>query len=369
MSAIPVTIQYGTAPTIDEQHRIGKYCYGHAGEGFNFSNDSNSTGLIWRTGYSSDNFGGGTAQYYIVSRANVEGIGSEPTIPTYHVTGRTNPEILHLINRLHSIKEDNVFYTDVNLAKRYVIDNQNLNHFLADLANYKYWNSTKLQLNFDFGNLNCDILEDDLTKCYDLCQAVDGTIERWFIKNTAANIFTSFSDPSNYATANRRFNSPTAYLDLNSTNTASYITPLNTTAQESFMFAIRCKITPAGEPINIMYTNGGVTRLRYDNTSGEIVFGLGGDLVGITLQPNVWITIIFGRNNQGDIFISDGDNNNTNNQTGNTEMIFDNGFTIGSFGANSSDVRIGSFQFWKGANYNYNDWSPVHNYQMLEKWF
>ena len=34
--SVPVTIQYGTAPTIDQYHRIGKYCYGHINEGFNF---------------------------------------------------------------------------------------------------------------------------------------------------------------------------------------------------------------------------------------------------------------------------------------------------------------------------------------------
>lgn len=367
MSAIPVTIHYGTPPDIDQQHRIGKYCYGHPGEGFDFSNDLNTTGLVWRSGYSSDNFG--AQKYYIVSRANVEGIGGEPTIPTYHVTGKTDAEILHLINRLHSIKVDGSFYIDPIGAKRYVIENENLNHFFADLSNYKYWSSPNLRLNFDFGNLNCDVLEDNLEICYDLCQTIDGAIERRF-NNSGGTIETSFTNAANYATANRRFNSPSDYITLSSNdiNPNIYLTPLNTQSGQSFMFAMRCRFTQSpGQAVNLMYTNGGLTRLRYEDSTGELLFVMNADSVGITMQQNTWVTIIFGRDGSGNLFIKDDSNENFTAQNGNTEMIFDNGFYLGTYG-NLGELKLGSFQYWKGANYDSNKWNAVNDYQMLSRW-
>ncbi len=53
-------------------------------------------------------------------------------------------------------------------------------------------------------------------------------------------------------------------------------------------------------------------------------------------------------------------------QVGTTELIFDNIFRLGLTAG--GDIRIGSFQYWKGGNYDANKWNEVHNYQMLNKW-
>jgi hypothetical protein len=362
--SVPVTIQYGTAPTIDQYHRIGKYCYGHINEGFDFK-DGNSTGLTWRPGYPAGNFGG--EKYYIVSRGNVEGVGGEPTIPTYHVTGKTNAEIVHIINSLHSIKIDGTYYNDVDIAKKYVIENENLNHFLADLSKYKYVDTPNLRLNIDFGNLNCDILETNLAKCYDLIQATDGTIERWFTKNVIGNIPTSIQTAGDNSTYNRRFNAANLYIDLDSSNAASYIAPLNTSSGESFMFALRFIFTPqASNSPAIIYADMGNTRLRYNISANLYEFSMGADTVSMSAQVNTWITLIFGRDNSGQLFIADDGNQGSVPQVGTTEMIFDNVFRLGLTAG--GDIRIGSFQYWKGGNYDANKWNEVHNYQMLNKW-
>jgi hypothetical protein len=357
MARIPVAINGGVQPTGDFSHSWGKYSYGYIDKA-DFGSDPG--GLQWKASYDFTGFGGG--KYFIISDSYTEGLGIPgDTVPTFHVTGGTNNEIVYLVKRLHSIKIDNPSISTPEEAKNYVVFDANLNHFDADLSNYRYYAQDFLKLNFDIGNLNCDIKENSGSKLYNL--VVDAS-PKFSLDGTGSITFTTIN--SNKATANRRLNVGTFYT-LNDFG-AGLLNTLNNTANQPFMFAFRLNVEPPASGVNTIFdSNSGMMKLSVSSTN-SIAFKLGNVTVQIQITPNSWETILVGRDINNVVFITDGTNTDSLLGDGNSEAVFTNGFQIGGI-PSTGRIDLGMFQYWKdydsaAANIH----STLDSHQVMSRW-
>jgi hypothetical protein len=360
MPIIPITINDGH-PTGDYSHSWGKFSYGYTNKA-NFA--TQPSGLTWVSSLDAAVFA--PTGYFIVSDTVTEdGAVSNPK-PTFHVTGNTDSQILYMIRRIKSIRENAPSLPDVTQAKKHVLTDAGLNHFDADLTNYRYWNQDSLYLNFDFGNLNCDIKEANVTDLYNLVVPDTSVIGQSFTGFGTID-FTLVS--VNKASSYRRFPNGGSYLNL-----TGDLSQLNvSTVGESFLFAIRLQIVKPTSGVLKLFeaTSAFVLSLEQStNTYKLTTTGGGNPSVSIPLTPdNTWATIIFGKDAAGFLFISDGTNSGTT-AAPDTFITLDSGAQLGNISSTSGLVRIASFQYWKGfdGSLDVDAITDVNNEQTLSRW-
>lgn len=356
MARIPIAINNGTQPDGTISHTWGKYSYGYFDKA-NFGADPG--GLSWKASYDHTAFGAN--KYFIISDSYTEGIGlATDTIPSFHVTGNTDNEIFYMIKRLHSIKAQNPIINDVIEAKNYLIGN-GYNHFDADLLNYEYYGNDYLIFNFDMGNLNCDIKETNLNKCYNLVVPATGVepTEYFQATGTITSQFVSANKASHY----RRFSIGTT-MQLQGSGS---LNGFNSTPGQPFMMAFRVQANlPATGSNNIMST-GSTTKLRA-TSDNKLVFDFGGLSVEIPYNGVDWKTVLIGRDSSNQIFITDGTNSQAAAAPPATEMTFDTAFTIGGI-PSTGLINLGSFQYWKNwDDLNTSFHSTLEANQTLSRW-
>lgn len=360
MPIIPMTINGGTHPTGDYSHSWGKFTYGYTNKA-NFA--TGPGGLTWVSSLDATAFA--PTGYFVVSDTVTEDGALGDPVPTFHVTGGTDQQILYLIQRVKSIREVNTNFPNVVEAKKFVVSQAGLNHFDADLTNYRYWNQGTLKLNFDFGNLNCDVKEANASQIYNLVVPSDAVIGETF------EAFGSID--SNFASANkashfRRFATNSTYFSLQGIN----LSALNSNTGDSFLFAIRMRPTfPVSGSLKILQTVGNIS-FEADSSAGYkvLVSGIPSATVGIPLGANnTWTTIIFGKDNSGTMFISDGTNSATASAPG-AQITFDSGFQAGNLSTVGGGVSIGSLQYWMGVDdsLDVDAITTVEEQQTLDRW-
>jgi hypothetical protein len=223
-----------------------------------------------------------------------------------------------------------------------------------------------LKLNFDFGNLNCDIKEANVTDLYNLVVPDTSVIGQSFTGFGTID-FTLVS--VNKASSYRRFPNGGSYLNL-----TGDLSQLNvSTVGESFLFAIRLQIVKPTSGVLKLFeaTSAFVLSLEQStNTYKLTTTGGGNPSVSIPLTPdNTWATIIFGKDAAGFLFISDGTNSGTT-AAPDTFITLDSGAQLGNISSTSGLVRIASFQYWKGFDdsLDVDAITDVNNEQTLSRW-
>jgi hypothetical protein len=364
MPTIPITINDGH-PTGDYSHSWGKFSYGYTNKA-NFA--TQPSGLTWVSSLDAAVFA--PNGYFIVSDTVTEdGAVSNPK-PTFHVTGNTDSQILYMIRRIKSIRENAPSLPDVTQAKKHVVSEAGLNHFDADLTNYRYWNQDSLKLNFDFGNLNCDIKEVNVSTLYNLVVPDTSVIGQSF---DGIGTIDLGSVSVNKATSFRRFANNGDRLTL----VGSELNSLNvTTGGESYLFAIRMQIVKPTGGSSVMRIFEATTdlALSVDNSTASLKFtilGTGAASVGIPVPAdNTWVTIIFGKAANGDIFISNGVDSQSA-LSADSSITFDGAAVrLGNVSSPSGLVRIASFQYWKGFDDTLSTtaFASVMDEQTLSRW-
>ncbi len=359
MPIIPITIN-DAHPTGNYSHSWGKFSYGYTNKA-NFATQPG--GFTWVSSLDATAFA--PTGYFIVSDTVTEdGAVSNPK-PTFHVTGGTDQEILYMIRRIKSIRESAPSFADAIAAKKYVVSQAGLNHFDADLSLYRYWNQGSLKLNFDFGNLNCDIKETTVSNLYNLVVPQDAVISETF---DGVGTIDLQSVSAIKATSYRRFATSGTFLDLQGGSLAS----LNvTTPGESFMIAMRLQIVaPSSSALTVFDTPSNVSLTLEQSTLSYKLAVAGVGSVSIPLTPNnTWATIIFGKDSAGQLFISDGTNENVALLESAT-ISFTGGARLGNIASTSGLVRIASFQYWKGFDNDLNNeaFTLVNEEQTLDRW-
>jgi hypothetical protein len=344
MSA-PIT--YTSTPINDDYVFTGKkYAISNGRPGstgfINYRNNPNSK--TWYPAYNYDQYHPNGTGYYIISNTRVQGghaiVGNE--IPTFQVTGNTNTAILHLINRLQN---RTTFYTNVEAAKSSIIADPESLQFDAALSKYAYYAPQHLKLNFDFGNLNCDI------------KSAGGAGQ---IHNFTSNLSGYLSDVADDYLFNANDNS-SFYRQINSGDQvpltiSSGIASVECSPTEDFVIAICVKLGDISANTQILEINNPNCILSY--SSGQFIFSSRGDTVTHTtalgLDPtSIFHTVIFGRdvaNNKIFIYVNDSnDNNQYNTSTPNSSFssLTFNNFFIGD-GTNNFPFYLGILQYWKG---------------------
>ena len=355
MARIPIAINNGSQPDGTISHTWGKYSYGYFDK-TNFG--ANPGGLSWKASYDANAFGAN--KYFIISDSYTEGIGLAPdTIPSFHVTGNTNNEILYMVKRLHSVKAQNPIINSAQEAMVYLIAN-GYNQFDADLSNYEYYGNDYMPFNFDFGNLNCDTKETNLVKLYNLVVPASGAEPTEYFQATGT--ITSQTINANKATHYRRFNVG-SFVELQG---AGSLGAFNSTPGQPFMLAFRVQASlPASGANDIMSTS---TNIKLSvSSANKFIFTFGAVSVEIPYNGVDWETVIIGRNASNQIFITDG----TNSQTIGApvlEMTFDSAFKLGGISATGL-INLATFQYWK----NWDDLdttihSTLEANQTLNRW-
>jgi hypothetical protein len=362
MAGIPMAINNGAATSENYSYTHGKYSYGYYDE-TDFS--QMPEGLLWIPSYDYNNFHSPGGGYFIISTTGnelVPIIGNDT--PTFHVTGNTSQEILHVINQLHSIRTTIPFvYTNRDVAIRDVLLQHKYNQFDADLSNYKYTMFASLKLNFDFGNLNCDIRETNLSSAYSLIVDADGT-NRYDLTTVGGSSIAYDKALSGLQSVYRIFNQ-NEFMDLETNGPA--LSDLNSISGDSFMFAMRLRMDTPSTSFDIINAN--INGLQLEADANVVRFTLGADQVTITGRFNDFITLIFGRNHSNEIFIRDGFNTASTSTNGTANAVFSNTFRLGNIGTNTGGLIISSLQYWKGGNYNSNKFHDVKNFQLHnERW-
>jgi hypothetical protein len=361
MAGIPMAINNGSSTSENYSYTHGKYSYGYYDE-TDFS--QMPEGLTWVPSYNYDQFHSPASGYFIISTTMTE-LGAGVYLynaPTFHVTGNTSQEILHVINQLHSIRTSMPPYANRDAAIRSVLLQLKYNQFDADLSNYKYTMFATCKLNFDFGNLNCDVRETNLDSAYSLIVDADGT-NRYYLGSAIGNI--TYDKMLSGAYSAYRIFDPNESLTLGANLVP--LSDLNSNLNESFMFGLRIKISTPSALVDIITADSNNLKLQADPS--VVRFILGGDQVTITGRFNDWITLIFGRDINNNIFIRDGFNTQTASTNGLVNAIFDNGFSFGNISGASATVNVGAFQYWKGGNYGDNKFNDVRSFQLHhERW-
>jgi hypothetical protein len=309
----------------------------------NYRNNPNSK--TWYPAYNYDQYHPNGTGYYIISNTRVQGghalAGSE--IPTFQVTGNTNTAILHLINRLQN---RTTFYTNVEAAKSSIIADPESLQFDAALSKYAYYAPQHLKLNFDFGNLNCDIKSaGGAGQIHNFTSNLSG-----YLNNIADDYLFDANDNSSF------YRQITNNLQVPLT-ISSGIASVECSATEDFVIAICVKLGDISANTQILEISDPNCILSY--SSGQFIFSSRGDTVthstALGLDPTInFHTVIFGRdvaNNEIFIYVNDSNNNNQyNTSTPNSSfssLTFNNDFFIGD-GANNFPFYLGILQYWKG---------------------
>jgi hypothetical protein len=309
----------------------------------NYRNNPNSK--TWHPAYNYDQYHPNGTGYYIISNTRVQGghatAGNE--IPTFQVTGSTDAAILHLINRLQN---RTTFYTSIEAAKNSIIADSESLHFDAALSKYAYYAPQFLKLNFDFGNLNCDIKKaGSAGNVYNFTSNLSG-----YLTNIADDYLFDANDNSSF------------YRQINNggqvpLTISSGIASVECSATEDFVIAICVKLGDISANTQILEISDPNCILSY--SSSQFIFSSRGDTVtqstALGLDPTInFHTVIFGRdvaNNKIFIYVNDSNNNNQyNTSTPNSSfssLTFNSDFFIGD-GANNFPFYLGILQYWKG---------------------
>lgn len=309
----------------------------------NYRNNPNSK--TWHPAYNYDQYHPNGTGYYIISNTRVQGghATASNEIPTFQVTGNTNEEILHLINRLQNRTS---FYTNVNVAKNSIItDNESL-QFDADLSKYAYYAPQHLKLNFDFGNLNCDTKQNTADNIYNFSSNFSG----YFTTGLTSGNRVDANDNSSYF----RIVPANTKVDLTSVSGLGTVTG---STNDDFLVAMSINIpgAPSGL-IKIFEINqplGGGIVISYDPGSGNIqIESAGVDVAQASFQIGSFNTVMAGRDRTaGRLFIYVYDSTGTpysNEVADNSPPALP--FTtcrIGNTG-NPNFFYIGILQYWKG---------------------
>jgi hypothetical protein len=345
MSA-PIT--YTSTPINDDYVFTGKkYAISNGRPGstgfINYRNNPNSK--TWYPAFNYDQYHPNGTGYYVISNTRVQGghatAGNE--LPTFHVTGNTDNAILHLINRLPNRGSN--FYTSIETAKEAIINDSESLHFDAALSKYAYYAPQFLKLNFDFGNLNCDIkLAGRAGEIHNFTSNLSG-----YLTNIADDYLFDANDNSSF------------YRGIESgvrvpLTISSGLSSVACSVTEDFVIAICVKLKDISANTQILEISNPNCILSY--SSGQFTFSSGGDTVTHTtalgLDPTInFHTVIFGRgvaNNEIFIYVNDSNNNNQyNTSTANSSFLSltFNDFFIGD-NSNSFPFYLGILQYWKG---------------------
>jgi hypothetical protein len=304
---------------------------------------NNPNGRTWHPAYKYDQYHPNGTGYYIISNTRVQGghatAGNE--IPTFQVTGNTDNEIINLINRLPL----DGFYTNIEDAKNSIINDPEYLQFDADLLKYAYYAPQFLKLNFDFGNLNCDIKKvGSAVDVYNFTSNFSG-----FTSNIGDDYFFDVNDNSSF------------YRKINTSPLGIYsgFESLECTGGEDFVIAVCVKLVDTINSQKILIINND-NWLLYNQSTNKFEFRSFSDIVTTTNPVSTtgvithFHTIIFGRCiNRNEIFIYVNDENNNSeynviNSTTTFTTIFNNSndFFIGdNFGG--SGFYLGILQYWK----------------------
>jgi hypothetical protein len=343
MSA-PIT--YTSTPINDDYVFTGKkYAISNGRPGstgfINYRNNPNSK--TWYPAYNYDQYHPDGTGYYIISNTRVQGghatAGNE--IPTFQVTGNTDNEILHLINRLQN---RTTFYTNIEAAKESIIDDPESLHFDAALSKYAYYAPQFLKLNFDFGNLNCDIKKaGSAGEVYNFTSNLSG-----YLTDIADDyLFDANDNSSFYRKIESGVQVPLTII--------SGLTSVACSDTEDFVIAVCVKLETASNT-QILEISNPFCILSFNSSTNKFEFSSRGDIVTTTnpVSNLNFHTIIFGRDVTNDkifIYVNDEVNNlqsNTLTAVSNFEpLTFDGDFFIGD-GANNSPFYLGILQYWKG---------------------
>jgi hypothetical protein len=348
MSA-PIT--YTDTPINDDYVFTGKkYAISNGRPGstgfINYRNNPNSK--TWHPAYNYDQYHPNGTGYYIISNTRVQGghatAGNE--IPTFQVTGNTDNEILHLINRLQN---RTTFYTNIEAAKNSIIADSESLHFDAALSKYAYYAPQFLKLNFDFGNLNCDIKTvGSIGNVYNFTSNLSG-----YLTDIADDyLFDANDNSSFYRQIGSGVRVPLTII--------SGLTSVACSATEDFVIAVCVKLENTSNDIQILEISNPACILTFNFSIGKFVFSYRGSTV-TTSNPvsstNAFHTIIFGRkvstpNDEIFIYVNDDTINNpqyttTTSTTNSQSLTFDGDFFIGN-NSNTPPFYLGILQYWKG---------------------
>ena len=325
----------------------------------NYRNNPNSK--TWYPAYNYDQYHPNGTGYYIISNTRVQGghatAGNE--IPTFHVTGNTDNAILHLINRLPNRGSN--FYTSIETAKEAIINDSESLHFDAALSKYAYYAPQFLKLNFDFGNLNCDIKKaGSAGDVYNFTSNLSG-----YLRGIADDYLFDANDNSSFY---RRIDDGVQVPLTISSGLAS----VACSATEDFVIAVCVKLENTNNDIQILEISNPFCILSFNSSTNRFEFSSRGDIV-TTSSPisNLnFHTIIFGRdvtNNKIFIYVNDDTNNLQSNISTPSStfqsLTFSSDFFIGK-GSNARPFYLGVLQYWKGTGLV--DASDVNNLTMSD---
>lgn len=301
---------------------------------------SNPNSKTWYPVYRYNQYHPSATGYYVISNNRVQGgtatAGNE--IPTFYVTGDTDNEILHLINRLPNRGSN--FYTNIDLAKAAILADTESLHFDADLSKYNYYAPTYCILNFDAGNLNSNYKSND-NRMRDLIGlATDVNI----VFNNPGSLNTSTDNSSFYCVVET--GASTLQVGSGGSN-------LGVSSSEDYLVTMRIKIPSLINTTKILTTTSNEFSLEYDSgSSGLKLTSNGGNIIINSITTN-FMTVGFGRdvaNNTLFLYTHDTTNgfqSNTTTYTPNT-VRFDQ--LIFGDNTNADNYNLGILQVWRGTS-------------------
>jgi hypothetical protein len=217
--------------------------------------------------------------------------------------------------------------------------------FDAALSKYAYYAPQHLKLNFDFGNLNCDIKKvGSAGNVYNFTSNLSG-----YLTDIADDYLFNANDNSSFY---RKIESGVQVPLTISSGLAS----VACSSTEDFVIAVCVKLESVSNDTQILEISNPSCILSFNSSTGRFEFSSRGDIVTTsnTASPLNFNTIIFGRdvvNNKIFIYTNDDANNlqsNTSTPSSTFQSLtFNSDFFIGK-GSNSQPFYLGVLQYWKG---------------------